>query len=114
MAEKKFDDYLLRLRQTDNVAVAKRMLRAGTELINGSIQVTAAKDIPPGHKISLSEIPSGEPVRKYGQVIGFANERIAPGDHVHTHNLAMKDFGRDYQFCADARPVNYYPAEQMR
>src|SRR3989449_5533372 len=26
----------------------------------------------------------------------------------------MRDFGRDYQFCAEATPVNYYPPEQMR
>src|SRR4030081_1471561 len=109
MAVKNFEDFALRLNETDNVAVVKRLLKAGVELANGSVRVTAAKDIPPGHKISLLEIADGAPVRKYGQVIGFANGRIAPGDHVHTHNLAMKDFGRDYQFCAEARPVNYYP-----
>jgi altronate hydrolase len=26
----------------------------------------------------------------------------------------VKDFGRDYQFCAEARTVDYYPADQMR
>ena len=46
--------------------------------------------------------------------IGFAQGVIAPGEHVHTHNLAMRDFGRDYAFCADAKPVEYYPAGQMR
>src|SRR5262245_16969685 len=39
---------------------------------------------------------------------------MLPGDHVHTHNVAMKDFARDYQFCVDARPVNYYSTKQMR
>src|SRR5207245_1991654 len=39
---------------------------------------------------------------------------IPPGAHVHTHNLLLKDFGRDYQFCVDARPVDFYPSEQMR
>src|SRR2546423_9487161 len=102
MVAKNFDDYALRLRQADNVAVMKRLLKAGVELTNGTLHVTAARSIPPGHKIALTEIADGEPVRKYGQVIGFANGRIAPGDHVHTHNLAMKDFGRDYQFCTEA------------
>src|SRR5262249_10239082 len=34
--------------------------------------------------------------------------------HVHLHNVQMRDFGRDYQFCSEARPVEYIPAEQMR
>src|SRR5205823_8253518 len=38
---------------------------------------------------------------------------IAPGDHVHTHNLVAKDFARDYAFCADARPIDYYPPEKV-
>src|SRR5436309_3736397 len=114
MAEKNFHDFAVRLRETDNVAVIKRMLKAGVELAVGSLRLTAASSIPPGHKICLSEIVDGAAVRKYGQVIGFARGRIAPGEHVHTHNVAMRDFGRDYQFCAEARPVDFYPAEQMR
>jgi len=40
--------------------------------------------------------------------------RIAPGAHVHTHNVVMKEFGRDYQFCADAKTVDYYAPEKKR
>src|SRR6266446_4038389 len=114
MVQKKFDDFALRLRENDNVAVIKRPFKADTELVNGAVRLTVAKPVPPGHKIALATIADGEPVRKYGQIIGFAKGLIAPGEHVHTHNLEMKDFGRDYQFCVDARPVNYYPADQMR
>src|SRR5262249_25873654 len=67
-----------------------------------------------GHKIAVTEVPDGAPVRKYGQIIGFAKGRIAPGDHVHTHNLMLKEVGRDYDFCADSRPIDFYPPEQMR
>src|SRR5437879_1593714 len=94
MAEVKLQDYALRLRDNDNVAVVKRFLKAGVELTQGSVGFTVARDVVPGHKIALAEIAEGAPVIKYGQVIGFARGRIAPGDHVHTHNLAMKDFGR--------------------
>ena len=94
------------LRETDDVAVIKRPVRAGTELVNGSRRLSVRRDIPAGHKLAVKPIPNGAPVKKYGQVIGFANGDIAPGDHVHTHNLVMKDFSRDYQFCADARPVD--------
>jgi altronate hydrolase len=102
------------LHDADSVAVIKRAVKAGEEIRIGSFQIRAAQDIPPGHKIALAEIADGAPVRKYGQTIGFAQGSIAPGQHVHTHNLVMKDFGRDYQFCADAKPVNLYPPERMR
>src|SRR5262249_44898027 len=72
------------------------------------------QNIPAGHKIALKEIADGEPVKKYGQIIGFAQGRILPGEHVHTHNLLLKDFGRDYQFCRETRPMELYPAERMR
>jgi len=112
--EARFADFALLLRDTDDVAVIKRPVRAGTELFNDSIRLIAGRDIPAGHKLALKAIPDGAPVRKYGQVIGFAKGDIAPGDHVHTHNLEMKDFARDYDFCAAARPVDYYPPEKMR
>jgi altronate hydrolase len=107
-------DVLLRLHETDNVAVAKRPLKAGTESAAGPLRLAARGDIPAGHKIALGEIRDGEPVRKYGQIIGFARGLIAPGDHVHTHNVVIRDFGRDYQFCADARPVALHGADQAR
>src|SRR6266498_4871997 len=112
--QEKFDAIALRLRETDDVAVIKRPVRAGTELISDSFRITTTRDIPAGHKMAIQAIPDGAPVKKYGQVIGFAKGDIAPGDHVHTHNVAMKDFLRDYQFCTDVQPVNYYPPEQMR
>ncbi len=108
------DSVLIVLHETDNVAVMKRTVKAGEELRNGSSPLRAATNIGAGHKIALTELPDGAPVRKYGQIIGFARGHIAPGDHVHLHNLAMKDFGRDYQFCADVRPVRFYPSEKMR
>jgi len=112
--EERFDTVALLLRATDDVAVIKRSVRAGTELFNDSIRLTVGRDIPAGHKIALTSIADGTPVKKYGQVIGFARGNITAGDHVHTHNLVMKDFSRDYQFCAEARPVDYYPAEKKR
>jgi altronate hydrolase len=48
-------------------------------------------------------IAAGEPVRKYGQVIGFASRAIAPGSWVHEHNVTLHDFARDYRFAEGAR-----------
>src|SRR6266446_2918816 len=114
MSQRRFEDVAVALREDDTVAVLKAPVKTGDELVNGSVRLRVAQDIGPGHKIALTEVADGQPVRKYGQIIGFARGRITPGEHVHTHNLAMKDFGRDYRFCDEAQPVKYYPQEQMR
>lgn len=114
MAELPFADFALRLHPSDSVAVLKRPLKAGTTLVEGALRVTARTDIPAGHKLALAEVPNDAPVRRYGQIIGFAEGRIVPGDHVHTHNLAAKNFGREYEFGTSIQPVNFYPPEKMR
>jgi len=50
--------------------------------------ITATQPIPTGHKIALRDVPSGSPLRKYGEKIGLALQDIRTGDHVHLHNLA--------------------------
>jgi len=114
MAQRYFAQTAVLLNGLDNVAVLKARVNAGDELVNGAARVSVAEEIGPGHKIAVTDIADGAPVLKYGQVIGFAKDHIPAGAHVHTHNLVLKDFGRDYQFCANARPVSYYPPEQMR
>lgn len=72
----------------DNVATALEPLQPGRVLdLQGTI-VTVVEAIPPGHKIALRAIPSGAEVLKYGSPIGTATGDIAPGTHVHTHNVA--------------------------
>jgi altronate hydrolase len=79
----------IRLNPNDNVVVAVAALGQGTEIaVEG---ITTRDAIPFGHKVATSVIPRGAPVRKYGQVIGVASEDIAPGRHVHIHNLAFSD-----------------------
>lgn len=72
----------------DNVATALQSLEAGTTLDLGGRTVTVLDPIPSGHKVALADIPAGEPVVKYGNPIGTAIVAIAPGAHVHTHNVA--------------------------
>jgi altronate dehydratase len=108
------DDALLALNAADNVAVLKRTVKAAEELRHGSLSLRTTAAVPAGHKIALVEIPDGAPVKKYGQIIGFARGLIHPGDHVHLHNLVVRDFGRDHELCAETRPVRFHPPEQMR
>src|SRR5689334_13785982 len=84
---------------------------AGTQLRLDEGTVTLAKRIGLGHKIALRSIRKGEAVTKYGQIIGFASEDIAPGEHVHVHNVAAEAFERDYAFCRDCPPPPPRPAE---
>lgn len=48
-------------------------------------------------------LSAGQALRRYGQIIGFASQAIAAGEHVHVHNLAMGEFARDYAFGVDAK-----------
>jgi galactarate dehydratase len=96
----KTDLPLIRLNPADNVAVSReRIDPALTPEIEG---IRVHNEIPRGHKIAVAAIAQGGPVTKYGQIIGFATEDIAPGQHVHTHNLSVGEFTRDYAIGVDA------------
>ena len=73
----------LHIAEQDNVMVALRLIAGGT-VVDG---VTVASEVPAGHKIAIRPIPAGQTVLKYGYPIGVATRDIAPGEHVHSHNL---------------------------
>ncbi len=80
----------------DDVAVALAPLAKGDGVAEG---VRAGADIPAGHKVALRAVARGAPVHKYGWPIGHATADIAPGDHVHSHNLATSLSGlEDYAY----------------
>jgi altronate hydrolase len=77
-----------------------------------AVEGSQARDrIPRGHKMAAAAIPLGGPVRKFGQIIGFATTPIEPGQWVHEHNCGFAAFDRDYRFAAEARPTDALPAE---
>jgi len=100
---------ILSLHDSDNVVITRADLLPGAEIGRDGIAVDAA--IPRGHKVALVRIAKGEAVRKYNQIIGFAKEDIAPGDHVHVHNVEMQAFERDYAFGEAVQPVDFVPEE---
>jgi len=71
----------------DDVAVALADLEAGTRVMASEVEVVVRETVPRGHKLALRPIRAGQPVRKYGFLIGYAKAEIAPGAHVHTHNV---------------------------
>ncbi len=94
----------IRLHPQDDVLIARTQLLGGNTVEGMAVRGL----IPAGHKIAARAIAAGAPVRRYNQIIGFARQAIAAGEHVHTHNLDMGptkgDFARDYAIGAEVQP----------
>ena len=97
----------IRLAADDNVVVAVDQIMPGANVVG----LTACERVPRGHKIAVARIAENEPVRKYGQIIGFASKPIAPGEWVHEHNVTLHDFARDYRFSEGATNDVLLPPE---
>ena len=88
----------------DNVATALDALEPGRVLEFDAVSITVGEPIPRGHKVALRAIHAGEAILKYGSAIGTATAEIAPGSHVHTHNVAS-DRGRGDRGEAERIPA---------
>ncbi|WP_186063974.1 UxaA family hydrolase [Burkholderia gladioli] len=95
----------IKLHDKDDVLIARGAIAAGTILAEFD-DLVASAEIPPAHKIACRDVAQGAPVRRYGQIIGFATQAIPAGEHVHVHNLSIGEFNRDYAFGEDLRPVS--------
>jgi altronate hydrolase len=100
---------VIRLHEQDNVVIAIDLLNQGVSVVG----LTAREKILKGHKMAIQAIREGEPIRKFGQIIGFAKGHIAPGEWVHEHNVGLHDFERDYRFAEDAKDDGLLP-ENLR
>ena len=98
---------IIRLDANDSLVVALETLNAGDDC--GYDGITAANEIPAGHKMATAAIKDGAPIYKFNQIIGFAAGDIQPGEHIHTHNCDFRGFERDYAFGVDARPTAFVP-----
>ena len=92
----------IRLHPDDGVVIARSTLLPGVPVAPG---VTTVERIPAGHKVAVRALAEGSAIQRYGQIIGFATQPIAPGAHVHVHNCGMGDFAKDYAYAQDARPT---------
>ncbi|WP_037577597.1 UxaA family hydrolase [Phaeacidiphilus oryzae] len=92
---------LIQLRNEDDVAIAAE-----------DPPEEAGGGVPRGHKVALRDLTEGQPVLRYGQVIGFAARDIAAGEHVHLHNLEYREFDREYRFAVDAAEVPLVPESE--
>ncbi len=100
----------IHLHASDNVAVARVQLAPDSTLRIDGVEVLVRDPVPAGHKIAVARIEAGEIVRRYGQNIGWAKERILPGQHVHVHNVGYRETEFDYEYPAADLPFPAPPA----
>lgn len=76
---------LVKVQESDNVAIAVKPLAAGSEVEGLHIN----QDIPQAHKVALEDIPAGSPVIRYGVVLGYAIDSIRRGDWINEFMLEL-------------------------
>lgn len=81
------DPRLLLLSPDDNVFVLRGAIDAGETVALETGEATLPARLGMGHKIARRAIAPGEKIIKYGAPIGTATAVIAPGAHVHVHNV---------------------------
>ncbi|KNZ34230.1 MAG: galactarate dehydratase [Methylibium sp. NZG] len=108
MADTPLDNLVIRIHPADDVVIARHQLVGGTVLASEGVTVSGL--VPPGHKLAVRAIAAGQPVRRYNQIIGTAKVAIAPGQHVHTHNLEFSSFAREHEAGRGATPTAYVDA----
>jgi len=101
---------VLLLNPADPLVVATRDLAVGEAVGLGDI--TPSEPIGRGHKLAIKPIESGAPVRKLGQVIGIATREIAPGQHIHVHNVEFRPSTADHAIGAHRSNMTVLPEDQ--
>ena len=105
---------LLMIQPNDNVAIALCALDKGTEQEVGGKKIVLLDDIPPAHKIALTDMEKGQEVIKYGLSIGHTTQPVKAGEHVHIHNVITNLEGLlEYKYQpADDVWANFRPKEE--
>ncbi len=101
---------VLLLNPADPLVVATRDLAVGEAV--GLGDTTPSEPIGRGHKLAIKPIESGAPVRKLGQVIGIATKEIAPGQHIHVHNVEFRPSTADHAIGAHRSNMTVLPEDQ--
>ena len=79
----------VRLHPEDNIAVAARKVPEATPFsFAGTSDLSTVEPIEMGHKVALRSIDAGQPIKKFGQTIGYASQAIPQGGWVHVHNVS--------------------------
>lgn len=79
--------FFLQLHPEDNVVVVIRDVKKGDSFMVNGKKIVIKTDLESCHKIAIKDIKTGEKIIKCGTSIGSATSVIAPGEHVHVHNM---------------------------
>jgi galactarate dehydratase len=82
------DPHYIRLNESDNVAIVVNSfgLPPGTRFSDGLV---LKEFVPQGHKVALTNLTDGSPIRRYGEVIGYAIGDIPQGGWVEESKVRM-------------------------
>jgi len=86
--ETKLRPLYVRVDSRDTVAIIVNAggLTAGTRFDSG---LTLVEDVPEAHKVALVDIEAGDPIIRYGSVIGYAQRAIPRGSWVHEERMRL-------------------------
>ncbi|WP_407643983.1 UxaA family hydrolase [Dongia deserti] len=110
MSERRNQPPVLRLDPSDPLVIATRDLAPGEAVGLGGL--APVEPIARGHKMAVTPIAAGAPVRKLGQIIGIATRPIAPGQHVHVHNVEFRPSAADHGIGAHRSNLAVLPDTQ--
>jgi len=80
----------IKVDKRDNVAIVIMAggLKSGELLDNG---IKLIDDVPQGHKVALTDLAEGDPIIRYGKVIGHAADEIAKGSWINEALVRLPD-----------------------
>lgn len=102
---------VIHLHESDNIAIARVPLAAGQSITVEYRSIMLEDAIPIGHKVAIRAIAAGEPIVRYGQMMGRARTRIEAGQHAHTHNVAFEELSLNYEFPTGEGAVKSAPVD---
>jgi galactarate dehydratase len=79
---------IVQITPQDNVGIVSspKGLNKGDVVFDG---VIVKQFIPMGHKVALVDMTEGSAIKRYGQIIGYANKDILKGDWINETNISL-------------------------
>ena len=77
----------IRASEKDSLVTCVKAMQKGESIVVDGDVIEILEDIPVYHKVAVADIKKGEPVYKYGEVMGVASRDIRRGEWAHVHNI---------------------------
>lgn len=80
--------YVYQINEKDNVAIALKDLPKGTDIGDGIVTQEA---IPQSHKVTLKDLKKGDPILRYGVVLGTLKKDTPAGSWINEFSLILPE-----------------------